>query len=393
MKQLLWKKAVVCLAAGTAALSIANAASAASCSTLPGATYITGSTAVKPFMAGLGQALSGTTTLVYKGQGSCVGVDAVFNGTKITGTASYWDSAGMEQSCDLDAAGTAVDVGVSDVFSGTCSGFGPPPAGIGDFFGPNQVMAFVVPKGSSQTLISAEGAYFVYGFGMAGMVSLWNNDTFIFQRSATSGTQSMIAAAINVPPSKWKGVSESSAGNMLTAVANATQIDAAIGILAATDADGARDKVKILAYQHYKQDCAWLPDSTSTSFDKLNVRDGHYPIWGPVHFFAKVDNTNTPTKPEAAKLIGYFTGKVPTPGSVNLLDLEIAAHTVPACAMKVQRSSELGAVSSFSPTGACGCYFEAKANAAAPASCMACTKDSECTGSNKHCNYGYCEAN
>jgi hypothetical protein len=376
-----------------AVTAFAAEAAAAPCSALPGATYITGSSAVKPFIAGLGKALAGTTTLVYKGQGSCLGVDAVFNGTKVTGTASYWDASGVEQSCDLDVAGTTADVGVSDVFSATCAGFGPTPAGIGDFFGPNQVMTFVVPKGSSQTMISAEAAYFVFGFGAAGMVTPWNNESFIFQRSATSGTQSMLGAAINVTPSKWKGVSQSSSGNMLTAVASAAQPEAAIGILASTDADGARDKVKILAYQHYKQDCAWLPDSSSTSFDKINVRDGHYPIWGPVHLFAKVDAQNTPVKPEAAKLVGYFTEKVAPPAGVSLLDLEIAAHTVPACAMKVQRSSELGPMTPYTSSTPCGCYFEAKANGAAPASCTACTADTDCKGNNKHCRYGYCEAN
>ncbi|APR79522.1 Hypothetical protein A7982_04869 [Minicystis rosea] len=332
-----------------------------------------------------------TSTIIYKGTGSCTGVDAVFNGTKITGTASYWDATGTEQTCDLTTGGDVADVGVSDVFSSSCAGFGAPPADVGDFYGPNQVMSFAVPKASSQSLISAEAAYFVFGFGMNGNVTPWNNDQFIFQRSASSGTQSMLAAAITVPPAKWKGVSQSSSGNMLTAIASSAQPEATIGILAADVADANRDKVKVLAYQHFKQDCAWLPDSSSTSFDKLNVRDGHYPLWGPLHFFAKVDANKDPVKTDAKNLIGYFTGKVATPANVNLLDLEIKAYTVPECAMKVKRTSELGAVASFTPAEPCGCYFDKTANGST--SCMACTKDADCTGSSKHCRYGYCEAN
>jgi ABC-type phosphate transport system substrate-binding protein len=390
-------KAIVCLAAGAATAALAGTASAAPCANLPGTTYVTGSSAAKPFIKGIATALASaspvTTTIIYKGQGSCTGVDAVFNNTPLTGTASYWDATGTEQTCDLATAGDIADVGISDVFSSSCAGFGNPPAGIGDFFGPNQVMNFVVPKASSQTLISAEAAYFVFGFGSQGMVMPWNNDQFIFIRSASSGTQSMLAAAINVPPAKWKGVSQSGSGALLTAVASSTLPESTIGILASDVADANRDKVKILAYQHFKQDCAWLPDSSSTAFDKINVRDGHYPLWGPLHFFAKVDANNTPIKPDAANFIGYFTGKVTPPAGVNLLDLEISAYTVPECAMKVKRTSELGPVSSYTPAKACGCYFEAKANGTAPASCKTCTKDADCTGSTTHCNYGYCEAN
>src|SRR5262249_38272776 len=158
-----------------------------------------------------------------------------------------------------------------------------------DFFGPNQVMNFVVPTASSQTLISAEAAYFVFGFGMAGKADPWTDETFIFQRSATSGTQAMIAAAINLPPTQRKGVSEAKSSDMLAAVSMSTAPEKTIGILASDVADQNRTTVKILAYQHYKQECAWLPDSSSTSFDKINVRDGHYPIWGPLHLLSKVD--------------------------------------------------------------------------------------------------------
>ncbi|MEP7122463.1 MAG: hypothetical protein ABJE95_16195 [Byssovorax sp.] len=377
-----------------AALTAAGSALAdPDCNSLPGSTYITGSSAVKPFMAGLGKALSGTTTLIYKSQGSCVGVDAVLSSTKITGTASYWDVTGTEKTCNLDPAGVVVDVGVSDVFATSCPGVAALPAGVGDFFGPNQVMELVVPTASSQASISAEAAYFVFGFGKAGMVTPWSDEAQMFVRSPTSGTQQMIARAINVPADKWKGMSLAKSGDVLTAVASSVSPEAAIGILAADVADANRDKVKTLAFEAFKQKtCGYWPDSTATSFDKRNVRDGHYPIFGPLHFFASVGANNVPTKPDAANLIGYFTGKVPVPTGVSLLDLEIAAHTVPACAMKVQRTTELGDVSAFTPAQPCGCYFESKLNGSPAMGCTACAMDAECGGSATHCRYGYCEA-
>src|SRR5262249_54898483 len=121
-----------------------------------------------------------------------------------------------------------------------------------------------------------------------------------------------------------------------------------------------------------------------------NVRDGHYPIWGPVHFIAKVDAMNVPIKPDAANLIGYFTGKVPVPMGVNLLKAEIDAHTVPDCAMKVKRSTELGDISAYTPMKACGCYFDSLTGSTA---CTTCTNDAGCSGMTPHCNFGYCEAN
>ncbi len=381
------KKTVIGASAIAAALLTQPASAAVDCASLPGTIYITGSTAAKPFMAALGQALVGVTTLVYKGQGSCIGVDAILNSTKITGTASYWDKDGKEQTCNLNLAGDAVDIGVSDVFATTCPGVASVPKEVSDYFGPNQVMNMVVPAKSSQVSISAEAAYFLFGFGAAqGQVAPWTNDAMVFVRSETSGTQQMIAHAINVPANKWKGQSQSGSGAVLSGLVGAADQQAAIGILASDVVDANRDKVKGLAYQHYHQQCAYLPDSSATAFDKINVRDGHYPIWGPVHFFARPAGL----KADAAALLGYFTGSKTPPVSVNLLDLEIAAHTVPSCAMKVQRSSELGDLSAFSPNEPCGCYYDFKSNG--QSSCGKCNDDKGCSGATPKCRLGFCEA-
>ncbi len=380
------------LASAAALLTCTHTASAAvDCATLPNNTYVTGSSAVKPFMAALGKALAGSSTIVYKGQGSCTGVDAIINGTKMTGTASYWDATGVEQTCNLTVTGDVADIGVSDVFATTCPGFASLPNDVGDFFGPNQVMELVVPKASSQVAISAQAGYFVFGFGaMAGQVAPWTNDAMLFVRNESSGTQQMWAHALNVPANKWKGAQHTSGGALLTDLVAAADPEAAIGILAADVADANRDKIKALAYQHYHQDCAYLPDSTATAFDKINVRDGHYPVWGPLHLLAKIDNAKNPSKPDAATLIGYFTGKKTTPMGVSLLDLEIGAHTVPACAMKVQRTTELGDMKPFASTEPCGCYFDFKTNGST--NCTKCMNDGGCSGATPKCRFGYCEA-
>ena len=237
-----------------------------------------------------------------------------FNGTLLTGTATYWTAAGIATTCQLDLPnGDPVDVGVADVFNTSCdptmfANLGTIPAGIGAFEGPIQVMNYVVPVASSQTAISAAAAYFVYGFGQNGGVMPWVNNNFIFQRGASSGTQSMLAAGPEgnlVPPTKWNGVVESSSALMIPAIENSTSPEATIGILASEDADPIRASIKELAYQTWGQECAWLPDSSPTSFDKLNVRQGRYAIWGPIHFYAKVNSSGTPTNAAAANLIGF----------------------------------------------------------------------------------------
>jgi hypothetical protein len=394
MTHRIMRTAGACLAASVL-LVAAKEASAADCSTFTKPTYITGSSAAKPFVAALGKALSGTVTLVYKGQGSCNGPDAIINGTKMTGTASYWDAAGTETSCTLDTAGQVADIGASDVFATSCDflGITSLPATVGDFFGPNQVMNFVVPTASSQKSISAEAAYLTFGLGAAGEAAPWTDEAFLFIRNQTSGTQQMLSRAIKVPANKWKGVDSGGSGAVLTKVTSSTSPEKTLGILASDVADANRDKMNILAFKAFGQTCGYLPDSTATSFDKANVRDGHYPVWGPLHFFAKIDATSKkPTLEEAKNFIGYFDGSVATPTGVNLMDLEITSHTIPQCAMHVKRSSELGALASFQPDVPCGCYFEKKATGTAPTSCTTCTDDGGCTGALKHCRFGYCEA-
>jgi hypothetical protein len=75
-----------------------------------------------------------------------------------------------------------------------------------------------------------------------------------------------------------------------------------------------------------------------------------------------------------------------------LLDAFIASSLVPDCAMTVQRGSELGALSTYSPPFQCGCYFGASVTAAVPNGCAPCTTASDCADpARPACNLGYCE--
>jgi hypothetical protein len=376
------------LAFGAASL-LAGAARAADCTTLPSPVYVTGSSAAKGVLAKVAGVLaSQNVTLVYLSQGSCVGVSTALNSTPTpyVGTGlSYWDTTGtVENKCDLAAPGAPFDVGISDVFAESCQ---PLPNGlpsfVTDFLGPVQAMTFVVPNTSSQKSISAEAAYFVFGFGMSSGVTPWTDETLMFVRSATSGTQAMIANAIQVPvipTNKWKGVSNASSGavvaalNTINGMGTPAQKEAAIGILAADVADANRTTLRELAYRHFGQNCGYLPDSASNKFDKRNVRDGHYAIWGPLHILKRSD-TNAGNQMNVQLAVDYIIGAKEPPG-VDLIAFEASSHVIPQCAMRVKRTQEVGPMVPFTPSKPCGCYYEYNANTVS--TCQTCQKAADC---------------
>jgi hypothetical protein len=357
--------------------------------------YVTGSSAFKPILGALAGVLAGATppvTIIYKGQGSCSGVDAILNGTPLTGTGaavSYWDSASMEQHCDLAAPGAAADVGLSDVFTDTCFPGTPLPGTVGDFPGPVQTMTFVAPNNSLQKSISAEAAYFALGFGAGSGVAPWTDPSNFCVRNALSGTQQMIATALHVPAAQWFGTQCATSGAVLTCLSSSTDADATLGILATDVADDNRSTLKILPYQHYDQNCGYWPDSDADSTNKQNVRDGHYQIWGPLHILTQVSiSTGDPVKASTKAVISYLTGTQQAPAGLDLIKLEYTHHVVPQCAMHVQRSEEMGALQSFQPTRSCGCYYDKLAGST---SCTSCQAKSDCPAAAPACNFGFCE--
>jgi ABC-type phosphate transport system substrate-binding protein len=372
----------------------------------PNVVYVAGSTAIKPFLGALAALLAQNSppyTIVYQSQGSCTGVDAVFNadptknvikdipasGGKPANWAVFFSSDGTTSTqCNLDPAGNVVDVGASDVYASTCGASAPTGVQIGDYLGPIQAMTFVVPTNSTQRTISAEAAYMVFGMGgNKGAAAPWVDPTYYYVRNASSGTQQMIGKAIGVPATQWWGLDRGGSGTVASQMAlllDATIAEKAIGILAGDVAGTMTTTLRMLKFQATGQSCGYFPDTSPFILDKANVRDGHYPIWGPVHFFARttagIPNT------AAAALVSRFAAPKP---DQTLLDSIIASKLVPRCAMHVTRSSEMGPLASYTTDQRCDCYFEK--GITGKTSCQACTQSSDCPSSAPACNYGYCE--
>jgi hypothetical protein len=384
---------LVGLGGGLALLFCRAPAFAVDCKDLPSPIYGLGGSATKPLFGKVAAQLvtaAPTLTVVYQAPGACVGINGLLAGTAITGTASYWDAAGKELTCTLPAAGQSVDFASMGNSATACPGVAALPADVGDFLGPVNTYNLVVPSASSQQSISAEAAYFVFGFGQLGRVEPWVDESQIFRRDANSAAQLFIALNTGVPAEKFKGIDTKTNAGTVTAVAQSTKPEAAIGLVSGEIADANRATVRTLAFQAKGQRCGFWPDSSPTVYDKQSVRNGQYAIWSPLHFFAKVGSDKKPIKDEVARFIGYFTGEIEPPSGVNVLEAEIKSGTIPKCAMNVWRETDIGEIRKITADKPCGCYFESVATGTSK--CQACTGNESCAASAPICRRGFCEA-
>lgn len=265
------------------------------------------------------------------------------------------------------------------------------PVGIASFQGAIQPYVFVVPKASTQQVITAETAYFV--FGAQGQVTPWNAPSFMFIRPTTNTTLVSMAANINVPASKWKGTPLGTMAELVNAVSSAKTSEKAIGILGTDVYDqNNRSTLTALAFRAFQQCHAYFPDSTSATRDKQNLRDGHYVLWSPTVYLGRTHASSNLTNPRAKYLVDLLTNKLPTPTpDFDPLATIISVGLIPECAMKVTRSAEGGDLSRYSPATPCGCFFESQVGTA-PASCVTCNGTGDVTCNGGKCRFGYCEA-
>jgi hypothetical protein len=391
-----------CLLAGAAhAQTVPNCDDA---TMFPNPIYVTGSSAFEQTAANMAVRLATLTgtdkvTIIYKTSTSCEGANAIRDNVTLAGTADIFTPKATDAkigvinkgACTLDHSVTKADVGVSDVYYDNCTGGGLT-ATMTDVLGPAQAMIFIVPStNTTNTNLTAEEAQDIWGCGMKSGVTPFTSEVDIQQRNKDSGTQGIVAKAINVPPAAFKGKPNSAGGDLVTSLL-AADPNAAIGFLAADSFDTKRTQLSALAFRGFSQTKAYYADSTAALFDKKNVRDGHYVVWGYEHFFAPIDaTTKAITNPKAANFIGWVAG-TKTTAAFDHVDVEATSGVIPQCAMQVKRSADGGPLSRYTPAAgtACGCKFESIATkTAAPTGCTACTADGDC--GTKKCSHGFCE--
>jgi len=441
------------LLAGGAVSATAHTASAGSvdCTALKNPVYIAGGSAAKPHLVALAGVLGNSVSIIYAAPTACIGLEDVVASPAQTevASASYIDASTTPPTVETCTGAGAtpfpaiyVDIGVSGAFPSSCI----TPAitvgaGYQDFQGPIEAFEVAVPWGSSQNSISADAAYVVFGWGgETYKVTPWTTPTDIWTRGVTSAVQLIIGDAVGLLGSKWlsntgdAGLAQvlASESVMVSTIAGAADYNATIGILGSGSLDPAKSApstgdggvviggVKPLAFQATEQACAYYADSDLNHFDKINVREGRYAIWGAEHFVAAVDGSGNPvanpqtssnpvpsTNAGVQKVLAYIghatSGSLPFPAATALTPAELeavikaesSAHFIPDCAMQVSRTAELAGEASYQPKEGCGCYFESLTGKGTTLStyCTTCTTASDChDASYPACNFGYCEA-
>jgi hypothetical protein len=343
---------------------------------------------------------------VYQNASSCAGVVSVFDATKrlmsnpaagaAPNYAFYFDDDGHQTYCLLAPGGNIIDIGVSNLFSTTCntdtavyaSG-----GAVSDYTGPIVPFVLSVPAASTERAISAEAAHIVFGLGgktggAAGVFDAapWTDPTYYFIRNSGAGSTVLTSLLIDVPKTKFWGIDRLSTDNLRDSMLASTAADQSIGILSIDYADKNRGNLRSLFLQARGQSAGYLPDSGINSFDKRNVRDGHYPLWGYVHFFTPVGPGGVPGDAAKAMVTRFSVARL----DQQLLDNIIGASLVPRCAMEVARTGE---IADYAPQSGlqCGCYFDLKTTG--KTDCTACASPADCPTERSACNYGYCESN
>lgn len=381
--------------------------------------WMFGSADFGPLMRAAQPSLSAATTpyrAVFQNSSSCNGVNSIYKGTAsmtdpAAGNTSTWafyfDAGGNQVNCWISPTpgtpGThTVDVGISDLFPGTCN----PTAGMtpqgtpiipGEYEGPVVPFVLATKAGSSQQAISAEAAHIVFGNGgtppmSSGMTAAmpWIDFNKYFIRNSGAGSTVLTAQLIGVDRTMFWGIDRGSTDAIRDGLLASTDNEGTIGILSIDYNDKNRGNLKALYLQSKGQTAGYLPDSTPTTFDKINVRDGHYPLWGYVHFVVQLDHPGgNPLSPAANAMILLFN--IPKIDQ-KLVDDIIAASEVPQCAMKVKRTDEVGTDGgNFTKRTdfACGCYFDFKTQNG-KTGCQVCATADDCPNKSP-CNYGFCE--
>ncbi len=324
--------------------------------------------------------------------------------TPISGTVYYWTPEGVATQCTIDV-GSAVDADFGSMAQepeacvNYASGI---PDTIGNEIGPATPWVLFVHPNSSQTTISAEALYVIYGRGDQAGLSPWNNDLYLSRRDANSAAQIAIATASGLGVTQFNGfntlTNQGSINYIAGLGANASQT---LGFVSGETYDQPnpngldnRELVRALAYQHTDQTCGYLPDSTLTSFDKRNIRDGKYWLWANHHFYGYVDEEGEFTNPDVARFVAAITGQAAPTDEVPNLQLIAQNNTVPECAMNVGRDGDYGPLYSYAPEEPCHCYFDRWATGSTE--CETCDLEDEgqpCGDAGTSvCRRGYCEA-
>ncbi len=422
MRMHTWHRSALAAAGAVASfLLLSPAAQAQNCTDLPDydaskSVFGAGGSAVTPTLRNVARALASLPAesedrirIFYADPGACTGYAYWRAPGSTERSFRYWDAGNTEHTCQ--APETILEHGFAHMGNtpAMCPTDVPLLAGQARFVAPVQTVNFITHASNTQYLnISAEALYHIWGFraGTAGRtVAPWDNFNGVQGRAATAFVTQLIAGSIGVPATTLANNSvtlHTTNGEVVNAVfafGNNGDVNEPIGFVSGSNAQAGEfpadpiatpPKVKTLAYQHYDQSCAYLPDSQRGVFDKANVRNGQYWIWTPAWFYGKVDGHGAPVDDNVAKLIGWFDGTRPAPGDLDIQKIVVDSGDIPLCAMHAMRAEgDLSPIGSYAPANPCNGWYELTAKGSTDYT--SCTTTADCEGE-QTCRFGYCEA-
>ena len=409
------RRRIAGVAAGILGLFAAErAAHAAPCPTnLPNPIYGSGGSAVTATLGAVATALAtlpeqDRITIFYWDAGACVGYHGFVDKDTGSGLATkptyfkYWDATGKLTQCEPSGTEELSFAHMGNT-PALCPAKQPLPAGFGRFTGPIQTINLITHARSQYDSISAEAFYNVFGFGPGAAghaVVPWTVPEAVFARPSNAFAQQFPAAAFKVPATAFK-VPPANVFNTNQQVVQSVftwgetnDPNNALGYVSGSAADEGQDKnqVKTLALQYADQTCGYLPDSSRSRKDKLNVRRGQYYLFTPGNFYAKVDGGGAIANPLVNKIVRWFDGSLAAPAGLDIVKIIIQSGDIPLCAMQANRpDGDLNPIVSYAPTAPCNGYFESIATGST--SLTSCTGDGQCkTAAGERCRFGFCEA-
>ena len=402
------------LASVVTALAIApSAAHAAPCPTdLPNPIYGAGGSAVTATLGAVATAVAKLPadqriTIFYWDPGACTGYHAFVDKDTGSGLATpptyfkYWDASGNLTQCEPSGSEPLSFAHMGNT-PALCPAKQALPAGFGRYSAPVQTINVITHARSEYDSISAEAFYHVFGFGPGAAghaVAPWTVPNAVFSRATSSFVHQFLAGAFRVPPTAFKvpeanvlSTNQQSVQSVFS-WGESTDPNQPLAYVSGSAADDGEDKnqVKTLAVQYFDQACGYLPDSSRTRKDRLNVRTGQYALFTPGQFYAKAGTGSAIADASVAKLVGWFDGSVAAPAGIDIVGIIIKSGDVPLCAMQANRpDGDLQPIVSYAPANPCNGYFEFVATGST--TLAACTNDTQCnTGAGEKCRYGYCE--
>lgn len=380
------------------------------CSALPNPVYFPATTLLESLLSKVSPVLADASimgkdqmTVIHFPLSSCISYEVQKDQSALTGTGIYYLPNGTQATCEMPTGSpTPADLSAMDVGGATCLGGEAPPADLTEYPSHVETLGFVVPRNSSQTAITATEAYYMLKFGGAEgqKVEPWTDPNFVFVRNPGSSTQLTIGANVGIQGTMWNGDLKGHQGSgdvrdEVIAENTTGNAEKVIGILNSSKWEAALADMRVLAFQPFNQ-CigAVFPDSTSTSRDKRNVRDGHYPIWTNLRYIVRTDVNGDAVSSNgnaAAARVDRFVELMTGVASVDGLEIAqsvIETGNIPTCAMKVKRDVDGGPMSEFSHPAPCECLFLEENGV--DSGCTTCENDDVCgTGT---CRFGFCES-